>query len=191
MGPLRKFGSSKNLSNEEFLERVVARMGDTSIDQKGRTRTLDYEHPLGITLKNKFDVDHMRYETETKFNGDVNAFADQVSNDMTLAGYAASGDVTKKNQQRQAARAFQGATYGSLAGAVAPMIPAIGKHMRTPGRGMVGSLLLPVVGGTIGYQIGKHTYKPLGIKDMIAKQTHPLLIPPKAIKQRSKLEVKE
>jgi hypothetical protein len=134
----------------------------------------------------------MRYETETKFNGDVNAFADQVSNDMTLAGYAASGDVTKKNQQRQdRSRKFRGWRIGSLAGNLLPLIPAIGKHLRTPGRGMAAALLGPVVGGTIGYQIGKHTYKPLGVKDMIAKQTHPLLIPPKAIKQRSKLEVKE
>lgn len=191
MGPLRKFGSTKNMSNDEFLQRVVDRMGAASIDQKGRTRTLDYEHPLGITLKNKFDVEHMRHETDTKFDGDVNAFAEQVANDMVLAGYAASGDVTKKNQQRQAARAIQGAAYGTLAGTAAPMIPAIGKHMMSPGRAMVGSLVLPLVGGTVGYQIGKHTYKPLGIKDMVAKQTHPLLIPPKAIKQRSKLEVKE
>ena len=50
---------------------------------------------------------------------------------------------------------------------------------------------LPILGGTIGYQIGKHTYKPLSAEDMVAKHTHPMLMPPKQVKQKTKLEIQE
>jgi hypothetical protein len=56
---------------------------------------------------------------------------------------------------------------------------------------MVGGLGVPLALGTAGFQIGKHTYRPLGTEDVIAKNTHPLLMPPKPVTQKVKLVINE
>ena len=50
---------------------------------------------------------------------------------------------------------------------------------------------VPLALGTAGFHIGKNTYKPLGNEDVIAKNTHPLLMPPKPVKQKVKLVIDE
>lgn len=73
---------------------------------------------------------------------------------------------------------------------VLPTHPRLGKAMLNT-LGVGGSILAPVLGGTLGWHIGKHTFKPMTVEDMTATNKHPLLIPPKVVKPRVKLEVKD
>ena len=64
----------------------------------------------------------------------------------------------------------------------------VGEALMNP---LVAGILAPVAGGHVGFRIGEATYKPLGAQDVVARNTHPLLLPPKPVKAKVKLDVKE
>ena len=207
-GPLQKRGA-RDASNE-LLARVVERLGDSHLVQNKRERAIEFAHPAGITLRSPYDADFIAQQVKEHYADDPGAFADQIRDDLLNMGYATLGSVTKKNQQLQAARAAQGAGYGSLLGVIPGTLlgNALSTHalealihtgVKNPyllgGAGtlgyIAGATLVPVATGTLGFQLGKHTYKPLSSADVVAKNTHPLLLPPKPLKQKVKLDVKE
>lgn len=207
-GPLQKRGA-RDASNE-LLARIVERLGDSQLVHNKRERAIEFSHPAGITLRSPYDADFIAQQVKEHYADDPGAFADQIRDDLLNMGYATLGSITKKNQQMQRARAAQGAAYGALGGSFLG-VPAgtaamLGAHhaldragVRSPTAHSIlpflaymgASIGVPVATGTLGFQIGKHTYKPLGTEDVVAKNTHPLLLPPKPVKQKVKLDVKE
>jgi len=186
--------------SDEVLEKVLARMGDTTLGALKGTKHIEFAHPAGITIQSPYDADFIRSRVNEEFEGDPNRYADQVRDDLLNMGYATLGSIAKKNQQRQGARAINGGLYGSLAGStVTPLLgllamtskrqgfQALGQALTSP-VGYIGGALL---GGHVGHRIGEATYKPLGTNDVIARNTHPLLLPPKPVKAKVKLDVKE
>ena len=190
----------------ELMQHLADTIPGMTLGKKGRTNTLNYAHPADLTVKSKYDPEHIRSVINSQYGGDIKPFAQQLDDDFLTGGYAAIGDVTKKNQTRQGLRSGVGAFWGSQAGIIG---------------GLVGSMLLadkinnsnipattrnkilaniatnavgfgsPILGATLGFQIGKHTYKPLSAKDMEALQTHPMLVAPKVVKQKTTLKVRE
>lgn len=199
-GPLQKRAARMGLS-DEVLEKVLTRMGDAQLGSKGKVKHIEFSHPAGIKIESPYDADFIRSTIEDQFDGDTNRYSDQVRDDLLNMGYATLGSISKKNQQRQKNRAITGGMYGSLAGVVLP--PAAGALMqfsknRTVNRvgealmnPLVAGILAPVAGGHVGFRIGEATYKPLGAQDVVARNTHPLLLPPKPVKAKVKLDVKE
>lgn len=204
--PWQKEGAVRD-SPDDLLARVVERMGDSQLGKQKRERYIEFSHPAGITLRSPYDASFLADQVREKYEGDPHAFADQIRDDLLNMGYATLGSITKKNQQLQQNRAIQGAAYGSLAGSIlGPVAGAFAAEgveralHRKGWRSSYGLPLLtyfatgfgvPVALGTAGFQIGKHTYKPLGNEDVIAKNTHPLLMPPKPVKQKVKLVIDE
>ena len=204
-GPLQKRGGQE----DALLTRIVERMGDAQLGRQKKERYIEYAHPAGITLRSPYNPAFVAQEVRDKYEGDAGRFADQIRDDLLNMGYATLGGVTKKNQTLQKHRAERWAAYGSLLGvplgwyAQAAHADSL-QNRAISGEGhsaarLAGELLLnfgvglglPVATGTLGFQLGKHTYKPLGTEDVIAKNTHPLLIPPKPVKPKVKLNVKE
>ena len=197
-GPLQK--RARAGLSDEVLEKVLARMGDTTLGALKGTKHIEFAHPAGITIQSPYDADFIRSRVNEEFEGDPNRYADQVRDDLLNMGYATLGSIAKKNQQQQDARAINGGLYGSLAGStVTPLLgllamtskrqgfQALGQALTSP-VGYIGGALL---GGHVGHRIGEATYKPLGTNDVIARNTHPLLLPPKPVKAKVKLDVKE
>lgn len=186
--------------SDEVLEKVLARMGDATLGSKGNTKHIEFAHPAGVTIQSLYDADFIRSKIDSDFDGNTNRYSDQVRDDLLNMGYATLGSIAKKNQQRQGVRAINGGLYGSLAGStVTPLLgllamtskrqglQALGQALTSP-VGYIGGALL---GGHLGHRIGEATYKPLGTNDVIARNTHPLLLPPKPVKAKVKLDVKE
>jgi len=177
---------------------LADRLNGAEIARKNRTKTLDYTHPTGVVLKNRYDPEFVREQIESKFNGDLDEYASQINNDMLASGYSAIGDVTKKNQQRLKAKQLNwmghGASLGLLGGYVADGVlgyklidrPLL-RLLTIPATYLGG----PILGGMAGFHLAKAFHKPLSIQDMEAKQVHPLLVPPKVVKQKTTLVVKE
>lgn len=204
--PWQKEGAVRD-SPDDLLARVVERMGDSQLGKQKRERYIEFSHPAGITLRSPYDASFLADQVREKYEGDPRAFADQIRDDLLNMGYATLGSITKKNQQLQRNRAVQGAAYGSLAGSVlgpaAGAFAAAGLDRALARRGWRSSYGLPMLAyfatglgvplalGTAGFHIGKNTYKPLGNEDVIAKNTHPLLMPPKPVKQKVKLVIDE
>ena len=183
LGPLKKVAAAYGLPTDDadLMHALAARIGNAEMSRKGRTSTLDIAHPTGVVLKNKYDPEFIRKQIHEKFDGDVDAFAHQIQDDMLASGYAAIGAATKKNQQRRDNRAAEYGFYGGLAGTL------VGMPIPVPGTSLLGGVL----GTTVGRQIGKWRHKDIDIKDMEAKQVHPLLVPPNVVKQKTTLTVKE
>ena len=213
-GPLRKSAMLKvakalglPTDDKELMEQLSEALPGTSLGKKGKTPTLDYSHPADLILRSKYDPDHIRAVIEKQYGGDVKDFARQLDDDLLTSGYAALGDITKKNQKLQGQRAAKWGFYGALGGFVPSF--AIGrmldKNLVVPAavsgsrKGLLGSLGLklvasyavPMAVSTAAFHIGKKTYKPLGSKDMEALQTHPMLVAPKVVKQKTTLKVRE
>jgi superfamily II DNA or RNA helicase len=199
LGPLRKIGSDDLPHGKDLMREIAYRMGNSEVTP-GAKSTLDVTHPTGVILKNKYDAGFVRDQIKEKFNGNINEFVDQLNHDMLSSGYAAIGAATKKNQERLAGRQLQYGAYGGLAGLIGSQLasPAVIARLVSKGhRGLAGvtSWAAPTVGvlggTTLGRHVGKWTHKDIDIKDMEAKQVHPLLVPPKVVKQRTTLSVKE
>jgi superfamily II DNA or RNA helicase len=205
-GPLKK--AAAYTLNDEKLKALLDSMGVTA-ERKGRKDVLMYAHPAGMSLRSPYDRSFMEKKIRDEFGGDQQEYATQIQNDLLNAGYAALGDVTKKNQVRQSQRAATGAGYGALVGSVLSPLPQIavtlGLYEQFRKRGMnhdaaerlagvfgiTAGLSTPVLAGTAGWHLGKATYKPLSADAMVANHTHPLLMPPKEVKQKTRLELKE
>lgn len=202
-GPLQK----RSAENPE-LEELIRYLGDSSIVRKKREHFIDFAHPAGVTLRSPYDVRHIKEQVAEKYEGDRRAYADQLRDDLLNTGYATLGAITKKNQHLQRLRALRGASYGSMVGALLamPIAGMIGSRAGARSGNEVserasksiaaglGSLAIPamsIAGGTVGFQLGKHTYKPLGTEDVVAKNVHPMLVAPKPIKAKVKLDIKE
>lgn len=197
-GPLQK--RARAGLSDEVLEKVLARMGDSTLGALKGTKHIEFAHPAGITIQSPYDADFIRSRVNEEFDGDPNRYADQVRDDLLNMGYATLGSIAKKNQQRQATRAAKGMSYGSLAGVWAPILAGFGMSFssnrnieRAARFGFSPLVTIPsgILGATAGFHIGKATYKPLGTGDVTARNTHPLLLPPKPIKAKVKLDVKE
>lgn len=197
-GPLQK--RARAGLSDEVLEKVLARMGDSTLGALKGTKHIEFAHPAGITIQSPYDVDFIRSRVNEEFEGDPNRYADQVRDDLLNMGYATLGSIAKKNQQRQALRAAKGLSYGSLAGVWAPILAGLGmsfssnRKVQNAARfGFSPLVTVPsgILGATAGFHIGKATYKPLGTGDVTARNTHPLLLPPKPVKAKVKLDVKE
>lgn len=197
-GPLQK--RARAGLSDEVLEKVLARMGDTTLGALKGTKHIEFAHPAGITIQSPYDADFIRSRVNEEFEGDPNRYADQVRDDLLNMGYATLGSIAKKNQQRQGDRAINGGLYGSLAGStVTPLLGLLAMTSKRQGFQALGQALTSSVGyiggallgGHVGHRIGEATYKPLGTNDVIARNTHPLLLPPKPVKAKVKLDVKE
>ncbi len=196
-GPLKKKAALPS-RDDELMIALAERLNGAELARKNRTKTLDYTHPTGVVLKNRYDPEFVREQIESKFNGNLDEYASQINNDMLASGYSAIGDVTKKNQQRLKAKQLNwmghGAALGLLGGYVADEVlgyklidrPLL-RLLTIPATHLGG----PILGGMAGFHLAKAFHKPLSIQDMEAKQVHPLLVPPKVVKQKTTLVVKE
>lgn len=195
-GPLKKKAALP--TRDDDLMMALAERLNAEFTRKNRTKTLDYTHPTGVVLKNRYDPEFVREQIEDKFNGNLDEYASQINNDMLASGYSAIGDVTKKNQQRLKAKQLNwmghGASLGLLGGYVADGVlgykladrPWL-RLLTIPATYLGG----PILGGMAGFHLAKAFHKPLSIQDMEAKQVHPLLVPPKVVKQKTTLVIKE
>ncbi len=187
-------GAAPPESDQAMMDLLAQHMGNSEIKRERRTDLLTYAHPTGIVLKSPYDSEFVRKQIEEKFDNDPKAFANQLRDDLEQSGYAALGDITKKNQKKKELRALLWGGYGGTAGLLAGYVaktPLV-VHERPLVRGL--SYLLPITGTLAGHSAGRRLsdafWKDLGIADVEAKQTHPLLMPPKEIKQRTTLKVK-
>ena len=194
-GPLQKRAARMGLS-DEVLQKVIDRMGDSTLGSKGRTRYIEFAHPAGVKIRSPYDANFIRDKVDKEYAGEVRPYADQIRDDLLNMGYATLGSIAKKNEKRRTERAGKGAGYGSLAGVWGPLLVGFALTKKKPL--LSGALSSPlatipgaIIGGTAGWHIGKATYKPLGTGDVTAMNTHPLLMPPKPVKQRVKLDVNE
>lgn len=205
-GPLQK----RSASPDELFAAVIQHLGDAQVVRHKRDKYIEFDHPAGLKLRSAYNPHFIAEQVRDQYENDPRAFADQIRDDLLNMGYATLGGITAKNQKLQKVRATQGAAYGVLAGtilasAAAPLAAGaagLGLHragvesraanaLIPLGAYLTPAIGLPVALGTAGFQIGKHTYKPLGNEDVIAKNTHPMLVPPKPIKAKVKLELKE
>jgi len=206
-GPLKRPLWQKLSAERASFDDVVKAMDGVTVVQQKRKRLLRYMHPAGVTLDSEFNHGFATEQLHEKFEGKPRLMAQQMQDDLLNMGYASLGQVAKVNEKKQINRAAQGAMWGTLAGTFLgiPGAPAVtlkavnalgAKH---PTAARVLSLPLffasqvgaPLLGGTLGWHIGKSTYKPMGVEDMVASNKHPLLLPPKEVKQRVKLDVKD
>lgn len=206
-GPLKRPLWQKLSAENSTFDDVVKAMDDVTIIQQKRKKLLRYHHPSGVTLDSEFNPSFATEQLHEKFDGKPLLMAQQMQDDLLNMGYASLGQVAKANEKKQIQRASQGLMWGTLAGTFAgiPGAPALtlsavnrvgASHPRLAQAAafplmLASSVGAPILGGTLGWHIGKATYKPMGIEDMVASNKHPLLIPPKAVKQRVKLEVKD
>jgi superfamily II DNA or RNA helicase len=201
LGPLGKAASYELPKNDKDLVDLIAReIGDARVTSGKRQSTLDFNHPTGVVLKNKYEADHIRKQIAENFGGNPKAFANQLRDDMLTSGYAAIGDVKKKNDMKRDLRAAEWGAYGTIGS----MVPAIaidmlaGRALHRKGHPAAAALLSKAIyptaalaGGSAGWHLGKATHKDLGAADFEAKQTHPLLVAPKAVKPRTAISVRE
>jgi hypothetical protein len=206
-GPLKRPLWQKLSAERASFDDVIKAMDGVTVVQQKRKKLLRYLHPAGVTLDSEFNPTFATDQLHEKFEGKPRLMAQQMQDDLLNMGYASLGQVAKVNEKKQVLRASQGAMWGTLAGTFLgiPGAPAVtlkavnalgAKH---PTAARVLSLPLffasqvgaPLLGGTLGWHIGKSTYKPMGVEDMVASNKHPLLLPPKEVKQRVKLDVKD
>lgn len=191
---------------DAVVDQIVARMGDTQRERIKKKNVLTYTHPSGVVLHSPYQADFIARNVREKFEGNADQFADQLRDDLLNMGYASLGQVEKKNEQKRLENARKGMGYGGLIGAVlgTPLsIMAVDYTVRSPkwyvkapaalfaATHALGPIPEMVAGGTAGWHIGKYLTRPLGVKDLEGTNTHPLLMPPKEIKQKVKLEVKD
>lgn len=216
-GPLQKKAARALGLPDEVMRQVVERLGDSELAQKKREKYIDFSHPAGLHLHSPYNAEFVAKNVHEHFGDDPNAFADQIRDDMLNMGYASLGSISKKNEKQRKMKMVNGAAYGSLATSAlligdqlrgnksiqGRIIPKIfeaanklpgGPLVKVPVAiaGLLAMNAVPqVIGGTIGWNIGKALHRPLGAQDVTAKNVHPLLVPPKAIKAKVKLEVNE
>jgi hypothetical protein len=151
----------------------------------------------------------MHKKVKELFAGDHKAMALQLRDDLDNAGYSLMGQLAKKNEIKKTIRGVQGAFLGTLATipagmyiskkVVPPVLEKIYEHTGsegvTVGAALAGNLMVstavPVIGAMIGREIGRATYKPKTIEGTMATHQHPLLIPPKEVKAKSKIDMSD
>lgn len=198
------------------MQRLISHVGDSSLARVKRKNVIVYKHPTGLTLHSPYDEHHVHKELYDKFDGDEQRMGEQLRDDMLNMGFATLGGLATKNEKQKKMRSIQGASYGALAGLwlnLADLVLRRGDaaSMRLnmglmkqfdklhPVLGVPLSFLTPyatqgipaLIGGTAGFQIGKRLGSGLGVDDVTAQNTHPLLMAPKEIKAKVKLDVKE
>jgi superfamily II DNA or RNA helicase len=212
-GPLQKKGGA---GSDDLMQAIADRMGDATLGTGKGKKHIEFTHPTGIKLQSPYDAHFIQKNIDDTFEGDRDRFADQLRDDMLNMGYATLGGVAKKNEQKKRIAGAKGIAFGSLAGSVLPLADMLLRKDKSlfirasmakdnALRGLPSGLRMPlsiagqlaiqaapsVALGSVGFHLGRALSQPLGTDDVVAKNTHPLLIPPKPVKAKVRLEVKE